>query len=704
MTCLDLIDRISTARNWFSILLVLALFLADVSSPAVAQEQRLWSSRNGKFKKQAVLIESKGDEVVLKLEDGSSINVPISSLSGADQEYIRSLADSSKESSGKEVDSIVDLRGAKLGEELADRIAEFHSGSEPSGEVLRVIYFHGSDSKPQAGYQSRLDGVMKDIQNFYYDQMKKNGFRSTQKMPLELENDRLIVHVVRGKNPSSGYSMRQESARAIRKECKLALRGKVDFETDYTLIFCGLVKKKGQQYIFSAPNYGLPGDHSKGCSFMPDSDKFDPRLLRQTQSKISYQQGSSKNKTESLAKYNSKRLGGTAHELGHALNLSHNGQTDSQRKRLGNALMGSGNYSYRKELWNKKSKGTFMTLASSLKLAAHPLFTGYDTKRWTVAKCDFENLEYSMNGRKFEIKGVVKSDPAPLAIIAYVDPAGGSAIRDYDSTTWVGGVGQDGSFNVTVEKHLPGTHELRLAVLTSNGAENITVTVQYEANRNGEPDLERLNTMHLVGFAEKFLAYGKEKRAAAAAKKLLDELNSSGANPAEGAIAQLSHIVALADPPQPQALHEVTSETVFLSDVQWESATVGLGQPARNRFFINPKKAAKSKAGALLQVGGKFHAKGLYAHANSSYVFDLDGKWTSFESIVGLQAGALGRVNFSVKGDGRNLYQSEELAGSEVEMVTLNVTGVKKLELIARPTTKVIGGAWTIWASPKLTR
>jgi hypothetical protein len=46
----------------------------------------------------------------------------------------------------------------------------------------------------------------------------------------------------------------------------------------------------------------------------------------------------------------------------------------------------------------------------------------------------------------------------------------------------------------------------------------------------------------------------------------------------------------------------------------------------------------------------------------------------------------------------------DELAGSETETVKLNVTGVRKLELIAEPTTKVIGGAGTIWAAPKLSR
>ena len=79
------------------------------------------------------------------------------------------------------------LRGAKLGAEIQKRIAEFHQGAEQSNEVFRVVYFHGSDSGPQDNFRERLNDVFVDIQEFYFDEMEKNGFKATQKMPLELE-------------------------------------------------------------------------------------------------------------------------------------------------------------------------------------------------------------------------------------------------------------------------------------------------------------------------------------------------------------------------------------------------------------------------------------------------------------------------------------------------------------------------------------
>ena len=685
-----------------SLTCIFAIFVTAccVAVQADAQEQRMWTSKNGTFQKQATLVETKADKVVLRLEDGKTIEVPVAKLSDQDQEHIASLADSKV---GDGVDPVIKLRGAKLAAELEKRIAEYHQGQEKSKEVLRVVYFHGSDTKPQAGYQARLDRNLRDIQDFYHVEMKKNGFRSTQKMPLEIVDGKMVVHVVAGKDPNQSYSAHGSSARKIRNECKVALRGKVDFESDYVLMICGLVRMNGQQYIFNAPNYALPFDHNRGCGFVHDCDKFDVALMDDTKSKISYAK-EGKQFVETFAKYNTRRLGAAAHETGHALNLPHNGQTEQARSRKGRALMGDGNQVYRKEKWDRKNKGAFMTFASSAKLAAHPLFTSSDKERWKVAKCKLESVTYSLRGKRLEIKGKVQSDPPALAVIAYADPAEIN-FQDYDATSWVGAVGGEGSFHVTVEKHVVGQHELRLAVLLANGATKVPVAVQYEVNKKGVPDVAKLNFTQLVGPIEKLLAFGKRKKAATAARELLQKLDSNDEKPTEELLAQLNHIVSLSEPAKEvKSLSAVNEDSVFLSDVEWESADVGFGEPTRDRVFIARSQLAKGKTGVLLQVGGRFHKKGLYGHVDSNFVFNLDGKWNKFEATIGLQAGAIGRDEFFVKGDGRELYSSKEIAGSVARKVELNVKGIKKLELIAKSTTTVKGGGWAVWASPMLKR
>ena len=685
-------------RMPFFVLAVFLLFCC-LAVQANSQEQRVWSSKSGTFQKRATLVETKAGKIVLQVEDGNTIEVPIEKLSAQDQAYIASLANSNKEAG---VDPIINFRGDKLAAALEKRIAKFHQGREKSNEVLRVVYFHASDTQPQAGYKDRLARNLRDIQDFYHVEMKKNGFKSTQKMPLEIVDEKMVVHVVAGKAPNQSYSAKSASARQIRQECKIALRGKVDFDSDYVLIVCGLVKKNGQQYVFNAPNYALPFDHNRGCGFVHDCDKFDVDLLKDKKSKISYAK-EGKKFVETFAKYNTRRLGAAAHETGHALNLPHNGQTKRALTRKGRALMGNGNQVYRKQLWDRKNKGAFMTMATSTKLAAHPLFTNSDRERWKVAKCDFESIVFSLKGNRLEIKGKVQSDPPALAVIAYADPAEVS-IQDYDATSWVGAVGDEGSFHVTVEKHIAGPHELRLAVLLANGATEIPVAIQYEVNKKGVPDIAKLNSSQMVRPIERLLAFGKNAEAASAARELLQKLASSNAKPAEELLAQLNHIVSLTRSDEIRSLSDVEEDTVFLSDVKWESADVGFGKPTRNRAFVTAGQLAKNKKGVLLQVGGRFHEKGLYGHVDSSFVFDLDGEWTEFEVTVGLQVGAIGRDEFWVKGDGRELYSSKEISGSIARKVKLNVKGIKKLELIAKSTTRAKGGGWTVWASPLLKR
>ena len=337
------------------VLLILPLLLSSIAAQTHGQEQRTWTSKNGKFKKQATLVELNTEKVTLKLEGGEILEVPVASLSVEDQKYIQSLEETPADIASGKSDSIVKLRGRRLGAELNKRIDEFQGEQEPSGEVLKVIYFHAKDSQPEADYQQRLHRILHDIQDFYYDEMRKNGF-STSKLPLELENGQLVVHVVTGQDRNSDYSHHSTSARKIRKECALALKGKVDFESDFTLIFCGLVVKQNQQYIFNAPAYGLPSDHVKGCCFMPDCDKLDPNFIKDTRSSISYVDNGKLRKL-SLARFTSTRIGTTAHELGHALSLPHNGQTASEFSKMGKALMGNGNNTYRKEQYDRKNKG-----------------------------------------------------------------------------------------------------------------------------------------------------------------------------------------------------------------------------------------------------------------------------------------------------------------------------------------------------------
>src|SRR6185503_8179520 len=79
---------------------------------------------------------------------------------------------------------------------------------------------------------------------------------------------------------------------------------------------------------------------------------------------------------ESLGKFNTIFIGGIAHEMGHAFSLPHCGERWDEKAR-GKSLMGMGNHTYREEQ-RGEGPGSFLAMASAMKLAARPLFSKSD--------------------------------------------------------------------------------------------------------------------------------------------------------------------------------------------------------------------------------------------------------------------------------------------------------------------------------------
>ena len=99
---------------------------------------------------------------------------------------------------------------------------------------------------------------------------------------------------------------------------------------------------------------------------------------------------------------------------------------------------------------------------------------------------------------------------------------------------------------------------------------------------------------------------------------------------------------------------------------------------------------------------------GLGTHAPSELHFDLDGRYTSFESVVGLddsQAGGIGTIIFEVWVDDRRVFTSRKLRGGDLpEIVKADVTGARHLKLIVSDTGDNNHGDHANWADAKLVR
>lgn len=573
-----------------------------------------------------------------------------------------------------------------------DQIDAYHADSEKNGETLRLVYFHPQDNPPQANYEDRIDRIAKDMQTFFHEEMTKLGFRSPP-LPLELQEDgRVVIHVVKGSGASDEYSY--SSGPRVKREVQKALAGTVDFHSDFVLVISGLCQKRGKNdYSFHAPYYGDAGsNHVWGLCYAADCEILDPLLLSKEKDKESMKFWEHNGDFEmSVARFNSWYLGGIVHEMGHGLSLPHNGELPEQRAANGKALMGGGNHSYGDDRWGG-GKGSFLTLASGLRLAAHPLFTQSDRDRFEPPSSSCHSLSARSDGKRLTIEGTLTSSPPPLAVIAYSDPPGKDG---YNALTWIGEIDENNRFKIEVETHTPGLHDLRLAFLHVNGAVGRAGS-RYFVDEKGHPDAATLNTRLQTHEIRQDLLSGETELA----REKIDSFLSTDPDPI--LVRWLQHLRSLTDPPEPIEAATAKGDSLFLSDAIWEKAKVGWGAPARNQYYIG----REVRNAVLLELGGQFYEKGLYAHAPSVYEFDLGGKWKTFEATVGLQGGVgpMGRSRFLVKGDGELLFSTLALRGSETREVRVDVSGVNKLVLEVESTIEGNPQCWSVWGAPRVSR
>jgi hypothetical protein len=89
--------------------------------------------------------------------------------------------------------------------------------------------------------------------------------------------------------------------------------------------------------------------------------------------------------------------------------------------------------------------------------------------------------------------------------------------------------------------------------------------------------------------------------------------------------------------------------------------------------------------GNAISIAGRRYPWGIGVHADSELAFDLNGRYQEFRSAVGLDSRAPdgGAVKFTVEGDGKPLFESPVLRGSEpdADEVAIRIDGVKRLTL-----------------------
>lgn len=567
-------------------------------------------------------------------------------------------------------------------------VSAYHTGQPPATNRLRMVYFVPQNSEPLPHYTERLERVMADVSDFYRDGFRRFGLTSDG-LPLEREDGKLWLYLVRGKLPASQY--RYESGDETMREIHDALQGTLDTEREHVLVFYTLCRQtNGGRYVFNAPYYG-GGSQQNGWCHAADCELLDPGLLHETNRSIIYTEHYYPWMTQTVAQFNSFYLGGVAHELGHCLSLPHDDGGVAEQA-FGVSLMGRGNTTYRQEVWGG-GPPTYLGRASVLKLLSQPLFTGSNRGRWDEVKWLCDALTFSAPNGVVHVEGAITDTIPAYAVVAYV---WGDKADDHDSRTFCGLV-KNGRFALDLDGIKTNRWQrfhLLLSKLHVNGAA-VTESFALAYTASG-PDVAALNAEWLVDRAE---------RAVMAARLEARDFVSDaviGAAPTPDGARKLWALRAVLEPAAPFDLQTVAGDSAFLSDAAWTEAKVGWGQVARNHFWFGPH----IQNGVLFRLDGQFFDKGLYAHSSARYVFPLAGKWRTFTASIGLQDGAAdqGSAIFTVRGDGRELYRSQVLRAGHVAEVKVDVSQVEELELLTEGGEGHNHNSWAVWAEPKVKR
>jgi len=375
-----------------------------------------------------------------------------------------------------------------------DEVVRSWRGKEDKtqGKKLRVVYFYPKDRKPLKEHTKRWDGIMNDIRDFYRTEMKRLGYGKVE-LGLERENGLLKLHEVCGKDNDDG-SYTYKSGGKIKGEVFTALQSKgIKPQEETILIVCGLSRTEGKKVTIYSPYYGMGANHIYGLCFTADMDWLSIDGLRPDPTKTILQVKEHRGyEPFTLARFNTTYVGGTIHELGHGMSLPHNHATKEEAIR-GTALMGSGNYTYRKE-WRNEGKGSFLTHSSALRLLVHPLFSGTTKQCKEAPEAKYEKLEISHSEGSIHIRGTIGSAIPAAAMIAYNDrenkgQRGYMVNKDYDATTWTSIVSPGNEFRIAIGDLREGNHQIRLLSVHANGA-TVTKRLHYTI-KDGAPDLTR---------------------------------------------------------------------------------------------------------------------------------------------------------------------------------------------------------------------
>jgi hypothetical protein len=129
---------------------------------------------------------------------------------------------------------------------------------------------------------------------------------------------------------------------------------------------------------------------------------------------------------------------------------------------------------------------------------------------------------------------------------------------------------------------------------------------------------------------------------------------------------------------------------VYLSDLETETFEYqpyfSLAKPLDSIDGFYRLRRDVSLENQPLQLDGKVYRKGLAMHSRSRAVYRLPGKFQKFTAVVGIDDAVRnvgGDLLLEISGDGKSLWKGNVRGGEAPQALDLDISGVKRLEILA---------------------
>nr|MCU0720201.1 NPCBM/NEW2 domain-containing protein [Pirellula sp.] len=139
----------------------------------------------------------------------------------------------------------------------------------------------------------------------------------------------------------------------------------------------------------------------------------------------------------------------------------------------------------------------------------------------------------------------------------------------------------------------------------------------------------------------------------------------------------------------------------LLAKVEAEKAEVKLTEYNFNELGLDEPIETNPKSYRLAELD---HTEVIVADGVHSTKISLPEGFSTFSTLFGLPDNLSGTAHFVVRGDGRTIYRSNVIRDHRIHGISLDVRGVKRLELAVETMNRKSGSVAALWLEPTLHR